>query len=75
VLTQADSKLSAIIAEQEEIFVGRQPRSAVPAARAAAVLAGGAATRGGWLIASPSPVTPPWLQPTIAARPMPKWSP
>jgi 4-aminobutyrate aminotransferase-like enzyme len=56
VLTQADSKLAAIIAEQEAIFVGRQPRSAALAARAAGVLAGGVTSS--WQITQPQPV---WL--------------
>jgi glutamate-1-semialdehyde 2,1-aminomutase len=53
---QADSKLSAIIAEQEEIFVGRQPRSAALAASATAVLAGGVTSS--WQITQPQAV---WL--------------
>jgi glutamate-1-semialdehyde 2,1-aminomutase len=56
VLTQADSKLTAIIAEQEAIFVGRQPRSAALAATAAGVLAGGVTSS--WQITQPQPV---WL--------------
>jgi len=56
VLTQADSKLSAVIAEQEKIFVARQPKSAVLAARAAGVLAGGVTSS--WQITQPQPV---WL--------------
>ena len=55
-LTQADSKLSAVIAEQEKIFVARQPKSAVLAARAAGVLAGGVTSS--WQITQPQPV---WL--------------
>jgi len=40
-LTQAYGKLAEIIAEQEAIFVKRQPKSAALAERAAGVLAGG----------------------------------
>jgi glutamate-1-semialdehyde 2,1-aminomutase len=57
--TQADSKLAVIerlIAEQEAIFVRRQPRSAELAARARAVLAGGVTSN--WQITEPQPV---WL--------------
>jgi glutamate-1-semialdehyde 2,1-aminomutase len=56
VLTQPASKPAAIIAEQEAIFVGRQPRSAALAARAAGVLAGGVTSS--WQITQPQPV---WL--------------
>jgi glutamate-1-semialdehyde 2,1-aminomutase len=56
VLTQADSKLSAIIAEQEEIFVRRQPASARLAASAREHLAGGVTSS--WQITQPQPV---WL--------------
>jgi len=56
VLTQADSKLSAIIAEQEEIFVRRQPASARLAAQAREHLAGGVTSS--WQITQPQPV---WL--------------
>jgi glutamate-1-semialdehyde 2,1-aminomutase len=56
VLTQADSKLSAIIAEQEEIFVRRQPASARLAAEAREHLAGGVTSS--WQITHPQPV---WL--------------
>jgi glutamate-1-semialdehyde 2,1-aminomutase len=56
VLTQANSKLADIIAEQEEIFVKRQPNSAALASRAAAVLAGGVTSS--WQITQPQPV---WL--------------
>jgi glutamate-1-semialdehyde 2,1-aminomutase len=52
----ADSKLTAIIAEQEAIFVGRQPKSAALAAQAAGVLAGGVTSS--WQITQPQPV---WL--------------
>jgi glutamate-1-semialdehyde 2,1-aminomutase len=57
--TQADSKLAVIerlIAEQEAIFVRRQPRSAEMAARARGVLAGGVTSN--WQITEPQPV---WL--------------
>ncbi len=50
-LTQTDSKLTAVIAEQEQIFVRRQPGSATLAARAAAVLAGGVTSS--WQITQP----------------------
>jgi glutamate-1-semialdehyde 2,1-aminomutase len=56
VLTQADSKLAAIITEQEEIFVRRQPASAKLAARAREHLAGGVTSS--WQITQPQPV---WL--------------
>jgi glutamate-1-semialdehyde 2,1-aminomutase len=56
VLTQANSKLADIIAEQEAIFVKRQPRSAELASRAAGVLAGGVTSN--WQITKPQPV---WL--------------
>jgi len=56
VLTQADSKLAAIIAEQEEIFVRRQPASARLAAQAREHLAGGVTSS--WQITQPQPV---WL--------------
>ncbi len=55
-LTQADTALAAIITEQEEIFVKRQPRSAELAAAAQAVLAGGVTSS--WQITQPQPV---WL--------------
>ena len=55
-LTQADSKLAAIIAEQEEIFVRRQPASARLAAQAREHLAGGVTSS--WQITQPQPV---WL--------------
>jgi glutamate-1-semialdehyde 2,1-aminomutase len=56
VLTQASSRLADIIAEQEAIFVKRQPGSAVLAERAADVLAGGVVSS--WQITQPQPV---WL--------------
>jgi glutamate-1-semialdehyde 2,1-aminomutase len=54
VLTQA--KLADVIADQEAIFVKRQPKSAALADRAAAVLAGGVTSN--WQITQPQPV---WL--------------
>jgi glutamate-1-semialdehyde 2,1-aminomutase len=56
VLTQADSKLTDVIAEQEAIFVRRQPASARLAARARQHLAGGVTSS--WQITEPQPV---WL--------------
>jgi glutamate-1-semialdehyde 2,1-aminomutase len=56
VLAQAGTRIAAIIAEQEEIFVKRQPNSAALAARAGAVLAGGVTSS--WQITQPQPV---WL--------------
>ena len=55
-LTQANSKLADIIAEQEAIFVKRQPSSAALACRAKRVLAGGVTSS--WQITTPQPV---WL--------------
>ena len=55
-LTQANSKLADIIAEQEAIFVKRQPKSAALADRATGVLAGGVTSN--WQITEPQPV---WL--------------
>ena len=55
-LTQANSKLADIIAEQEAIFVKRQPKSAALASRAKRVLAGGVTSS--WQITTPQPV---WL--------------
>jgi glutamate-1-semialdehyde 2,1-aminomutase len=52
----AESKLKEIIAEQEEIFVRRQPNSARLAAQAAEHLAGGVTSS--WQITAPQPV---WL--------------
>ncbi|HTU72578.1 MAG TPA: aspartate aminotransferase family protein [Trebonia sp.] len=57
--TQAESKLAVIerlIAEQEAIFIRRQPKSAELAARARGVLAGGVTSN--WQITDPQPV---WL--------------
>src|SRR5580693_6849403 len=56
VLTKANSRLADIIADQESIFVTRQPKSAVLAARARNVLAGGVTSN--WQITEPQPV---WL--------------
>ena len=55
-LTQANSRLADIIAEQEAIFVKRQPKSAALADRATGVLAGGVTSN--WQITQPQPV---WL--------------
>ena len=55
-LTRANSKLADIIAEQEDIFVKRQPKSAALADRAKGVLAGGVTSN--WQITQPQPV---WL--------------
>jgi glutamate-1-semialdehyde 2,1-aminomutase len=52
----ADSKLEEVIAEQEEIFVRRQPTSARLAIEAAQYLAGGVTSS--WQITAPQPV---WL--------------
>jgi len=56
VLTQADSRLATVIAEQEAIFTRRQPASARLAARAREHLAGGVTSS--WQITEPQPV---WL--------------
>src|SRR5580700_5301332 len=59
VLNQADSKLAVVerlIAQQEAIFVQRQPKSAELASRAKHVLAGGVTSS--WQITTPQPV---WL--------------
>jgi glutamate-1-semialdehyde 2,1-aminomutase len=56
VLTEADTRLAAIITEQEEIFTRRQPCSAALAVRATEVLAGGVTSN--WQITQPQPV---WL--------------
>jgi glutamate-1-semialdehyde 2,1-aminomutase len=56
VVTEANSKLADIIAEQEAVFVKRQPGSAELADRAAGVLAGGVTSS--WQITQPQPV---WL--------------
>ncbi|HEY0932456.1 MAG TPA: aminotransferase class III-fold pyridoxal phosphate-dependent enzyme [Trebonia sp.] len=55
-LTQANRNLAGVIAEQEAIFVKRQPNSAALAERAASVLAGGVTSS--WQITQPQPV---WL--------------
>ena len=55
-LTEADTRLTAIIAEQEDIFTRRQPHSAALAASATEVLAGGVTSN--WQITQPQPV---WL--------------
>ena len=55
-LTQADTRLTAVIAEQEAIFTRRQPASARLAARAREHLAGGVTSS--WQITEPQPV---WL--------------
>ena len=55
-LTQADSRLATVIAEQEAIFTRRQPASARLAARAREHLAGGVTSS--WQITEPQPV---WL--------------
>jgi glutamate-1-semialdehyde 2,1-aminomutase len=56
VLTQADTRLAAVIAEQEAIFIRRQPASARLAASARQYLAGGVTSS--WQITEPQPV---WL--------------
>jgi glutamate-1-semialdehyde 2,1-aminomutase len=56
VLTQANTKLADVIAEQEAVFVKRQPNSAALADRALGVLAGGVTSS--WQITQPQPV---WL--------------
>jgi len=63
VLTKANSKLADIIADQESIFVKRQPESAVLAARARNVLAGGVTSS--WQITTPQPV---WLSHGVGAK-------
>ena len=55
-LTQADSRLATVIAEQQAIFTRRQPASARLAARARDHLAGGVTSS--WQITEPQPV---WL--------------
>ena len=55
-LTQADTRLTAVIAEQEAIFIRRQPVSARLAASARQYLAGGVTSS--WQITEPQPV---WL--------------
>lgn len=51
-----DERIEAVVAEQERVFVERQPGSAARAARAGAVLAGGVTSS--WQITRPQPV---WL--------------
>jgi glutamate-1-semialdehyde 2,1-aminomutase len=63
VLTTANSRLADIIADQESIFVKRQPKSALLAARARNVLAGGVTSS--WQITQPQPV---WLSHGIGAK-------
>src|SRR6202044_3990111 len=66
VLNQADSKLAVVerlIAQQEAIFVQRQPKSAELAARARNVLAGGVTSSG--QITQPQPV---WLSHGAGAK-------
>ena len=55
-LTQADTRLATVIAEQEAIFIRRQPASARLAASARQYLAGGVTSS--WQITEPQPV---WL--------------
>ena len=62
-LTTANSRLADIIADQESIFVKRQPKSAVLAARARNVLAGGVTSS--WQITQPQPV---WLSHGVGAK-------
>ena len=62
-LTTANSRLADIIADQESIFVKRQPKSALLAARARNVLAGGVTSS--WQITQPQPV---WLSHGIGAK-------
>ena len=62
-LTTANSRLADIIADQESIFVKRQPKSALLAARARNVLAGGVTSS--WQITLPQPV---WLSHGIGAK-------
>jgi glutamate-1-semialdehyde 2,1-aminomutase len=63
VLTKANSRLADIIAAQESIFVKRQPKSALLAARARNVLAGGVTSN--WQITEPQPV---WLSHGAGAK-------
>jgi glutamate-1-semialdehyde 2,1-aminomutase len=63
VLTKANSRLADIIADQETIFVKRQPKSAALAARARNVLAGGVTSN--WQITEPQPV---WLSHGAGAK-------
>ena len=62
-LTKANSRLADIIAAQESIFVSRQPKSALLAARARSVLAGGVTSN--WQITEPQPV---WLSHGAGAK-------
>ena len=62
-LTTANSRLADIIADQESIFVKRQPKSALLAARARNVLAGGVTSS--WQITQPQPV---WLSHGVGAK-------
>ena len=62
-LTKANSRLADIIADQESIFVRRQPKSAALAARARNVLAGGVTSN--WQITEPQPV---WLSHGAGAK-------
>ena len=59
----ADADLAGIIAEQEEIFVRRQPESARLAAEAKARLAGGVTSS--WQITTPQPV---WLSHGVGSK-------
>src|SRR6202167_1664353 len=63
VLTTANSRLADIIADQKSIFVKRQPKSALLAARARNVLAGGVTSS--WQITQPQPV---WLSHGVGAK-------
>jgi glutamate-1-semialdehyde 2,1-aminomutase len=63
VLTTANSRLADIIADQESIFVKRQPKSALLAAQASSVLAGGVTSS--WQITQPQPV---WLSHGVGAK-------
>jgi glutamate-1-semialdehyde 2,1-aminomutase len=63
VLTKANSRLADIIADQESIFVKRQPNSALLAERAGAVLAGGVTSS--WQITQPQPV---WLSHGLGSK-------
>ena len=62
-LTTANSRLADIIADQESIFVKRQPKSALLAARARSVLAGGVTSS--WQITQPQPV---WLSHGVGSK-------
>ncbi|HEX4091354.1 MAG TPA: aminotransferase class III-fold pyridoxal phosphate-dependent enzyme [Trebonia sp.] len=62
-LTTANSRLADIIADQESIFVKRQPKSALLAAQASSVLAGGVTSS--WQITQPQPV---WLSHGVGAK-------